>query len=216
MNDGSLIDRSYFPADFDMKDPNQIEGPLRVELLRHLFFKKGELKFKAWKRRGVDPLPPVDMDVRWWAVNPELAAFEKARDKALNARPVYRAGGPASQRPQTATGSAEGGPRPEVISPYGSTRSREIHSRDEWLEDDFTDAPTFRLIPDPDDYIPHMLPVDEIDEEWPAPCLVPCNAEARAQWCTAMVEQLAEMDSIPRSGLKGAITLLAELPVGTG
>ncbi|VDB91627.1 unnamed protein product [Peniophora sp. CBMAI 1063] len=109
LSDGELLDLKHFPEGIKMTDPGKLRDDDKMKVLRHLFFEVGEVCFKAYKLRGTTPRPPVDLEARWWALSPEMAAFEKAKEKALNARPIYRAG--AREQSGAREGStAHGGP----------------------------------------------------------------------------------------------------------
>lgn len=212
-----LIDPLHFPPEFIMKDPALMSIPMRIYLLRWLFTEVGVVTFKAWKTRSADLRPPVALQERWWSVDPEVAAFEKAKEKALNARPVYHRGGRTVPEPPLAAPQASGSARsnrtsPTVLSQYGSARSQLVHSAEHWQEDDFIDPPQFKSIPDPDDFISSRAAA-AVDSDWPGPCTVPANGEARAQWCFEMIQKLSAEDGIPRSTMRSSVTLLAELPV---
>lgn len=93
-------------------------------------------------------------------------------------------------------------------SPYGSAMAQNIHG-------DMTDGvpfvdPAFLVKDDdPDDLFPSTALVGHVH----APCSVPQNAEARAQWSYAILAWPSWSDHVPVSALKTCITRLAELPV---
>ncbi|VDB88507.1 unnamed protein product [Peniophora sp. CBMAI 1063] len=126
-----------------MTDPSKLRDDDKMRVLRHLFHEVGEICFKAYKLRGTAPRQPVDLDVRWWAVSPEMAAFEKAKEKALNARPIYRAGGQAGgeldvesggaaeargRAPDPATSASAGGPAGTGSGAGNQVPPREAHA----------------------------------------------------------------------------------------
>lgn len=110
-----------------MGPPAQLPQERRVQLLVHIL-NRGELKFHHWKPRNGTPQEPVPFERRWWAdseLDPEQAAFEKAKQKALDARPRNYSVGPDDLEPAPAgfqqPGPSSAGPsRPRAATSAGS------------------------------------------------------------------------------------------------
>ncbi|KZV62305.1 hypothetical protein PENSPDRAFT_670448 [Peniophora sp. CONT] len=226
-----LIDPKYFPSGpkypdgFKMENPRGMKKDKRKDLLDHLL-KLGELEFHHWKPRNVDRQEPVPFDERFWAVQPGQRgseAFEAA--KALAAKPSRYEGarshlqpsaeaGPMTRSDRAMSSTSVGvesrpAPSPSITSPYGSNRVADVHDISHWQESNFAYPPRFTVIPDPDD----RLPIAADPNNLHAPCSVPENAEARAQWCFLQAMTPAREGKLPTTLFKACVTIVCELPL---
>ena len=181
----------------------------------------GYIRFHKFKYKNSEPHDPVPMDKRWWALKestPDPSDFEAQKARALAARPgVYItpiAGSEAAEPSPAPDGPAAGEPRGKGkvtvrSSPYGSLRVAEVHSESLWKEDDLFQPPPFDPAPDPYDILPPTADLNDLH----APCSVPHNVEARAQWAWTMLEAREWDPRTPVGKLRSLITCLSQLPV---
>lgn len=220
-----LINPKYFPPDFVMEDPRKMLQDKRTLLVDHVLG-MGELEFHHWKPRNVDRQEPVAFERRFWAAQSgQPASQTAAAAKALAATPSHYEGAlsrlpePAEAGPVPASARAEprrsAAPHARISgsqalsSPYGSNRAADVHDLGLWEQRNFTEPPHFIDIPDPDD----RLPPGADSENLHAPCSVPGNAEARAQWCILQAMNPAREGLLPVALFKACVTALCELPV---
>lgn len=230
---GELLDPMYLPDGVPFVDPTWMPKKHRLSIIDRVD-SIGHLTFHHWKRRNGPPMEPVDFDQRIWAVQPGAvgaAAFDAAKAKALAARPTHHvreaprglgsaepdhpAGGPAEPTsdpagPRVFPAEPDASHAPPVISPYGSSRLQKFHSAFYWCketEEEYSSA----LFPDPDDVVPVGADPEQLD----APCSVPDNPEAKAQWAIQMLSRPEMKNRAPVVALQTAVTSLAQLPVST-
>ncbi|KZV58926.1 hypothetical protein PENSPDRAFT_672718, partial [Peniophora sp. CONT] len=220
---GKLFDPKYLPPAVTMGEPAKMKLKDCMKVLNQIL-DLGELEFHHWKPRRGEVMELVDFDMRYWScppIDPEAEAFEAARAEACAAWPVHFA--PSRIPGSGAEGSASGGPHSDellehgpqstctprvVISPYGSYCAARVH--DDSLREDHAllFPPTFAKLPDPNDRLPEGADPDNLD----APCSVPDNVKAKAQWCWVQASRSVHEGRLSATLFKKCVTLLSEIP----